>query len=249
MITSLLSAALSVTYPYLSGLFGRNDAERMRLVVRLTVKYMTIAFVPLAIGASVVAYPVLSLFGTGEYAEGTLPLATVLILSAISLPGGIYANALLAQGKSHKILVGSAASLAANVGISAVLIGPLGIEGAALGLSSSSVAYFGVMAYYAEKAGVFGFDVTAAWKSWLSSLAMGAIVVGSEMALKSAIFIPAYVLIGAAVWLLIMRELRPLDESDAKLIEQIVPAGARGMLERLLSFLRVRAEGLSSQPA
>ncbi len=249
VITSLLSAALSVTYPYLSGLFGRNDAERMRLVVRLTVKYMTIAFVPLAIGASVVAYPVLSLFGTGEYAAGALPLATVLILSAISLPAGIYANALLAQGKSHKILVGSAASLAANVGISAVLIGPLGIEGAALGLSSSSVAYFGVMAYYAEKAGVFGFDVTAAWKSWLSSLAMGAIVVGSEMALKSAIFIPAYVLIGAAVWLLIMRELRPLDESDAKLIEQIVPAGTRGMLERLLSFLRVREEGLSSQPA
>ncbi|MDP7976433.1 MAG: hypothetical protein RAK25_04775, partial [TACK group archaeon] len=63
------------------------------------------------------------------------------------------------------------------------------------------------------------------------------------------IFIPVYVLLGAAVWLLMMRELRPLDESDAKLIEQIVPAGTRGILEHLLSFLRVREEELSSQPA
>ncbi|MGC8601203.1 MAG: oligosaccharide flippase family protein [Thermoprotei archaeon] len=237
VVTSLISAALSVTYPYLSGLFGRNDTSRMKLVVRLTIRYMTIAFVPLAVGAGAIAYPVLSLFGSGEYATGTLPLTTVLAFSAATLPAGIYANALLAHGKSNNILVGSLASLAANVGVSAALVGPLGIEGAALGLSSSSLAYFAVMIYYAKKADVLAFDFGAAWKSWSSSAIMGAVVIASEALLKGPIFIPVYVSLGAVTWLMIMKRLAPLNETDARLIENIMPKRGRGAVVRLLRFM------------
>lgn len=223
VITAFLGAAISVTYPFLSGMFGKKGADSLKSVVRLSVRYLTLAFVPLALGASAISAPVLSLFGSGQYQMGALPLSTVLIFSALTLSGGIYANALLAKGKSHIILLASLASLAANVTLSVLLIRPFGMEGAAIGLSSSSLAYFIALSYYAEREGVFVFDVKATWKAWLSSVVMSVLVLLAELLLKRVIYIPVYIIIGATSWILLMWALKPLNSQDASILEQIIP--------------------------
>jgi len=237
VVNGFLGAAMSVTYPFLSGMFGKRGDQPLKDAVRLSIRYLTFVFVPLALGASSIAAPVLSFFGSGQYRVGALPLSTVLLFSALTLAGGIYANALLAKGKSHTVLVASSASLAANVALSYAMIRPLGMEGAALGLSSSSVAYFVIVAYYAHKEGVFDYDAAIAMKSWCSSAIMAASVLGVQVLFPSPYFLPVYIIVGAAVWIGVSRLLKPLNAEDARLIQEITPSWLKGTSSLLMKLL------------
>ncbi|MDP7974678.1 MAG: oligosaccharide flippase family protein [TACK group archaeon] len=235
-VSGFMGAALGVTYPFLSGLYGKSGGRPVRSVVKKANKLLTVAYVPMALGSSALAWPVLSLFGKGEYAQGALPLATVLVFSAATLSGGIFANALLAKGKSHAVMLASLASLVTNLAVSALMLKLIGMEGAALGLSISYVSSFFVLAYSARAQELFELDLRTTGLSWASSGAMAAVMIVLEQFLKGPLFIPLYLLAGIASLVFFDALLKPLSRDDLELIEQMMPRRLYSILSGILEL-------------
>ena len=81
-------------------------------------------------------------------------------------------------------------------------------------------------------------DVEMAWKTLVASVAMALVLIAVQMAVYSRILLPAYVLLGAIVYVILLRVLKAIRDHDIELIERYL--GARfGFVGRLLGVILI----------
>ncbi len=150
----LITAALAVPLTFFLGLFPAlsrtyaQDRLDFEDIAGRTLQLATIFALPLGVGGTFLAAPIIELFYGLDYAR-SVPVMQLLSWSAVLvILRGTFRQGLNAAGKQQLDLRSAVTAVALNVALNLILIPRLGLQGAALATVVSDLVWLGVAAYY-----------------------------------------------------------------------------------------------------
>jgi O-antigen/teichoic acid export membrane protein len=133
--------------PTISGLYARNDKAMMQVLVTRAASWTLCAGICIALALFIVAEPLLAWFGPGY--EAGVPALRILLISQVIAAGGgsqLYVMTMTGHERSAAVLLMPIAI--ANAVVSAVLISPFGLAGAAIAAGTTLVIWHAAMAFF-----------------------------------------------------------------------------------------------------
>ncbi|MCK5642696.1 MAG: flippase, partial [Gammaproteobacteria bacterium] len=131
-ISMPLTAMLLIYMPITSGIYGRGEMHQMRRNFSILTKWLCAATLPLFLIMFFFADTIIGfLFGAG-YEEAASALRILSLGGIINNVLGPNGATLIALGKTHFVMWAMLATVVLNIILNAVLIPPMGIEGAAI---------------------------------------------------------------------------------------------------------------------
>jgi len=237
ILTMFPSIVGTVIFPYYSEQYGRGDVQRIEEAVTKVTRYLSIFYLPLAVGLSVTSYPAITLFAGPRYWEGYLPLGILSISSLVLVVNAPLAHLLIVYERTLKASVITALSATAGIALSFPLLLGWGLAGLALA-KATSVALATWM-FFTEVGKFLRVEVdTQSFKKAAFSVSVMALVVLALVFVKlHRYLLPLYVLAGGVSYFAALRFTRALDESDFRLIESILGRRLGGWARLLLARL------------
>ena len=171
-----VALALPMTYfhglfPVLSRTFAKSEVE-FRTAVRQSLWMTTICALPLGVGATFLAEPILVVVFGADYAPGAPALRLLGWSAALTVLRGTFRQGLLAAGHQKLDLGCSTFSVALNVVLNFLLIPTYGIRGAA-GATLVSEAVWLVLAIYLFRRHVMSLSLLPfLWRPVMGALVM-----------------------------------------------------------------------------
>jgi len=221
VLITISTALGSALFPYYGVAYGRKDHEAISLGMKRAITYISLVIFPLTLGLMAASKPTLTLFAGSQYEGGWA------ILSIFSLFGLVYgitpalSNLLLIYRRTRTILLLSFVPV-----VSSLVILPLlwvsGLVGVAIMKGMSLALSFVLTAYFVNKAVPLRIDKRAMIRTLAASAIMAIIIVILEQILYNAHLLLFYVLVGAAVYVAIIRILKVLDKEDFQFLEQVI---------------------------
>jgi O-antigen/teichoic acid export membrane protein len=149
-----ITAVLTVAVTYYQGLFPAlsrsyaQDAENLRAILLRSFRFTTIFAVPLGVGGTLLAAPMIRFLFGDNYAE-SVPVLQLLSWSAVLVTlRGNFRHTLNAVGRQRLDLICAAGAGAVNVGLNLLLIPRYGIRGAACATVFSEIWWFFLARYF-----------------------------------------------------------------------------------------------------
>jgi len=224
-VLGLVSGAIgSVLFPKLSEMRSGLGDQALKEVARVSSRYVFLVYVPLALGLAATAYPTMTFFVGDRFSEGAVALAILASASALACGSVIINNVFLATGETSIFYVVGLLSLVTDVGLSFLLIGPLGSTGAAVARAFVIIVSFAFPALVLVRMLGPYLDMDAFVKSLFASSFMVLVVFCLQLVLSSRYLLPLYVIVGGLVYFTMLRVLRALREDDFVLMRGFVPA-------------------------
>jgi O-antigen/teichoic acid export membrane protein len=223
IVSSISDSISSALFPQFAERFGRKDINAMSTASLEASRYVSIIYIPLAVGLATVALPAITLFAGTRYSEGAIPLAFLSLTSAISCFGVIANSVVSSLGETRIFLWASLLSFFIDAIACMTLIPILGIVGASFGKALSIIVGFGFVMYNLMRIFGWHFDVEALKKSWISAVIMGSIVLIVQQYLVGLFYLPLYILIGGASYFVLLRLLHVVNTSDIALARRFLP--------------------------
>ncbi|HXM20919.1 MAG TPA: flippase [Terriglobales bacterium] len=149
----LILVGLSVAITYFTGLFPAlsrlyvKNREEFRLLVRRSTELWLGFVVPLVVGGTFLADPVIRFLYGAAYANSAAPFKILVWSAALVVLRWVYMDSLRATGHQALDLRCAVTSAALNVGLNILLIPRFGMIGAASATVFADVVWF-VMSYY-----------------------------------------------------------------------------------------------------
>jgi O-antigen/teichoic acid export membrane protein len=149
----LILVGLSVAITYFTGLFPAlsrlyvENLEEFRVLVRRTIEFWLGFVVPLVVGGTFLADPVIRFLYGAAYANSAAPFRILVWSAALVILRWVYMDSLRATGHQALDVRGAVASACVNVGLNILLIPRFGMTGAASATAIADVVWF-VMSYY-----------------------------------------------------------------------------------------------------
>jgi O-antigen/teichoic acid export membrane protein len=138
-----LNAALNVTVlPSASRYLAQGDVRRLRELLVRGSRYALAIVVPLTVTVMVLAGPILEVWLGAEFVEGQAALVILVSYWLVNGSLGITGAMLVAAGRASTIARYAWSVAIANLILSIALVGPLGLEGVALGTTIPYVVAF-----------------------------------------------------------------------------------------------------------
>jgi len=237
VVGMVLSSLGTTLFPQLSEKLGKTGKAAVDQASHLASRYISIAFIPMAVGLAVVAYPTITVFVGPSYAPGSTALAIVSVATAITCLAPLVSSVLLSLGSTRVIMEGSIISIVAAVAAGYPLVQSIGINGAALTRAALLIAGFSYTAYRLAKIHGLHVDREALGKSCMASAVMAVAVVPLELLLPNRYLLPIYIGLGAAIYLLAVRALHLVQPADIDLIEDFLPPQLKGVASKIGAFL------------
>jgi O-antigen/teichoic acid export membrane protein len=214
----------SVIFSKFSEFYARNDNEMIKEGVRMSANASSILYVPAALGMAAISTPVISLLASSRYTQDALPLSIILFVNAFLVVGGPLSNALQGTRKTYIFILSTSAALLSNISLSILLIPHFDLVGAAIGYSSTSIVSVAIIYYFARAYGVLNIDWKSISKIWSSAAVMFAVVyLVATLTSERLLFVPLYVLIGIAVYLLMLRLTSAVTDRDREVLSSLFP--------------------------
>ena len=148
-ITALLAVPVSYflgLFPVLSGVYGRDQEEFRRLVVR-SVQLMVLFALPVGVGGALLAQPVIDMLFGADYSASVRPLQILAISATLVITRGTLRQALNAANRPDLDLRCATIATASNVGLNLLLIPILQLQGAALATLFSELTWLALIVY------------------------------------------------------------------------------------------------------
>jgi O-antigen/teichoic acid export membrane protein len=235
-------ALLTVLLPALAALHSRGRREEMHEMIRSYTRYVSIIVLPIAIGFASVAEIALRIFGPA-YISGLVPTVIVSVATGLTAIGAVYASALLALGELRWYTAANLLGLGALFAISAMLTGVLGLAGPALGRAALMAIAAVVYAVALRRSGFLELDTRAFLSATGSSALMGVVVFGALASAHSFLlkltYLPALIILGAAIYLGCLRLLRLLTATDLEFVRGMAPTRFHPLINRIGRYLVV----------
>jgi len=229
-IVSAMSDSIgSALFPQFSERFGRKDINALLTASLGASRYVSIIYIPMAVGLASVALPAITLFAGIRYSEGAVPLALLTLASAIVCLTVVASSIISSLGRTRIFLWASLISLAVDAVLCSQLMPALGIVGAALSKLLATLFSFWFIMYNLRKIFEWHFDVEALKKAWVSSVMMGLIVLATQQLYAGRFYLPMYIMVGGVSYFVSMRLLHAFNASDIALV--------KGFLPRRLAFV------------
>ena len=233
----LASPFNNILMPKFSELFGTGKDKEIKPTAMVSSTLLSSFYVPSALGIAAIAPLILYLLGGNEYELGAAPLRIIMFSTALFITQNILIQTIASVRKTRLLLYSSLLALIGNVLISFILIPRYGLDGAAIGYSSVFAITFSSLYYFAWKADLIDFDKIGLLKIWVASISMFFVVevVSNILGLK-LMFLPFYILLGAGVYLPMVRILRVFKKENKELILSLFPENYV-RLKRVVKFL------------
>jgi O-antigen/teichoic acid export membrane protein len=217
VLTGIANAFSNTLFSGYSALQGEDRRETLERGVFLGSRYLALVITPLAFGLLATSRIALAAFVGQPYVAGTLPLMILTAVYALTLVGTALAPLFLARGETFAYSGISIISVAVSFAVAFVLVPVSGMIGAALARGLAMVLSLAVTIWLLRRKVTFKLDLSAVVKSITASGVMAFIVALVQIPLTKAILLPAYALLGAVVYLMMLRLLRAVKVEDMEL--------------------------------
>ncbi len=139
-------AVVPALMPAIAELYAKNERDRLQGLVMNAARLVFVVSLPIALGAFVLAGPILDVFGT-DFGGGVTTLRILCFGQVIALAAGFGMGTLAMTGAAAETTKAAAAAAIVNVVVGVALIPSFGANGAAIA-SASSIALMNVLAAY-----------------------------------------------------------------------------------------------------
>ena len=135
-VAFFVSPINNILLPKFSEYFSINEGDSIKRGIRLTTNVVTFIYTPIALWIAVLGAPIILVLGDASYIGGALPLAIILIVSAVFISQGVLVQGLQGIRVTSIFILSSGLSLLANLILSFLLIPRYALIGASIGYSS-----------------------------------------------------------------------------------------------------------------
>ena len=220
-----LSIAMAL-FTYYGESYGREDTEAIRSSTLLTSRYLSLLFVPTALGLAALSGPTLAFFTRGRYTAGAIALTVFGISGAFTALTPMLAFLLITYERTLAFLGANVAAIAGSLALSPILLPSYGIRfGTALIRGVANALLFAF--YLALTRDIAPIDGVALAKALAGSSIMALAVYAFQALWFDLMLLPAYVLLGVAVYAFCVRLLRALRPEDVVLLSEVLPEKLR----------------------
>ena len=217
VLTGIANSMATALLPAYSAM--GSDSRTIGRASAMGSRYACLVLAPLSLGLLATAKPALTLFVGQAYIEGTIPL---MVLSGVFALTGLTAAALnpillsLEKTKTSSLIT----VLSVTVGIaSAISLLPFsGINGASVARGLAMIAGSAMIIIALKKYIQLRLTLKTIWKSLAGSGIMAVVVLVLQIPFYNKLLLPVYVLVGAGVYLLMLRLLKATTEDDLVLV-------------------------------
>ncbi|MGH9790076.1 MAG: polysaccharide biosynthesis C-terminal domain-containing protein, partial [Candidatus Acidiferrales bacterium] len=150
----VVTVALAVPLAYFQGLFpalSRRWSEgsaALRSLAERSLRLCAIVAVPIGVGGTLLAEPLIALLFGAQYAESAGPLKLLVWSAVLVILRGSYRHALNAAGMQNLDLRCAVVSCSLNVGLNLALIPRYGVMGAAAATVAADAVWFVMAGWY-----------------------------------------------------------------------------------------------------
>jgi O-antigen/teichoic acid export membrane protein len=178
-----ITAVLTAPVTYLQGLFPsfarsfKEDQAQFRAMVLRSLRFTATFAIPIGVGGTLLAAPVINLLFGPSYAA-SVPVLQLLSWSAVLVTlRGNFRHTLNAAGRQHLDLTCAGSAAVLNVVLNLLLIPRYGIEGAAAATLASEAFWF-LLARYLFTRHVMALPLLPAmWRPLIAGLGMAALLI------------------------------------------------------------------------
>jgi len=220
----LIGAYSNAIYPVISNYY-KTSLDSLKKLLGLTDKIMISLALPLAVGGTIIAEPLVHLLYGSGYDNGIIALQILFWVFVIMSMNVARGWGLLGCDRQKQYSMGTAAAVAGNIVLNFMLIPPLGLLGAAIArLLAEGIAF---TLYHLE----FSRLVKVAFiahtiKPLFASLVMGSFVYWGLNNLNLNMFV--LVLGGLFIYVTLLYLIKGITKEEANLIRNMILAGNLG---------------------
>jgi len=233
MIPINISLAL---FTYYGESYGREDEEAIRSLTLLASRYLSLLFIPTAMGLAVLASPILMFFAGERYVGGTEVLLVFGLSGALTALIPMLSCLLITYERRMTFLAANIAAIAGSLTLSPITLPAYGLRlGTAL---IRGVANILLLAFYlAATKEMVKVDLKALVKALVGSSIMAGVVYLFQLLWLDVLLLPAYVLTGVVIYAICVRLMRALSHEDVKLLADVFPPKLGGAVASLIGLL------------
>ncbi|MGC8581230.1 MAG: polysaccharide biosynthesis C-terminal domain-containing protein [Thermoplasmata archaeon] len=223
-ITFITTPFTNILITKFSNFYGENNKEKIVESVRISSVFISLVFVPVAVGIAALSPMIMYLIGGANYVKGALPLTIISLTIALFVNLYVLTTVMYGLKKTHIFLLSSAMAVISNIVFSIILIPRLNIIGASMSFSSTYIVSYIVLYYFARKEHMTNLDISTISKIWLSAAVMFVVVYDMEFfaGTRLLLLIP-YIAIGALVFLFFVKFTYAIKKEDLDFFVSIIP--------------------------
>jgi O-antigen/teichoic acid export membrane protein len=211
---ALVAPALFIAaiFPLLSAYAARADA-RLPATVQKALVFLLLLAMPIAVGAFVLARPIITLVAGDAFADAVTPLQILVLALVIAYASTLFVSLLIAYDLLGRLLAVSALAVGLNVALNLVAIPRWSYNGAAATTVVTEGLVTAAIAVWAIRHAGLRIDWGPAARIGVAALAMGA---AATAVADLPLAVP--VLAGAAVYALLVVALRVVGQRDLRVL-------------------------------
>ena len=212
--------------PKLSEVYGNSDVSGVVNAIKPASRYISLFFIPATLGLAILSPLAIQILASQKYIEAWPPVTIMCLGIATYGFSTIINSALIAIGKTDKVMMITLIASAAGLALTAGLTEPFGILGAA---SAKAIMYgflFILSVYVGSKVIPISLDNRAILGSLASSTVMAVItyIIAFHTGFR-LILLPFYITIGLLTYGLTLSAMRILTLKDIQFLSQTMPGG------------------------
>ena len=219
VVAGVAGAMASMLYSAYSSIKGEMQSEgRMRDAVRLATRYSSFTLIPLAFGLLATAKPAITLLVGESYAAGSLPLIIFSVAFALTAFTVVLSPVLLVLEETKLAAAITGVSVAVSLVVAYLLVPEYGMVGASMARALAIILVAALTILMVGRKMELQVDIPAVAKNLLAGTVMAVLLIAIQLIIYSKLLLPAYVLIGAVVYLILLRLLRAVEPADLSLL-------------------------------
>jgi len=199
-----------------------QSRSKVRESIRLVTRYASFTMTPIAFGLLATAKPSLALFVGESYASGSLPLVILCTGDAITAFATGLGSVLLALGETMVAGVIGSANVIVSLAVGWVLVQEWGIVGVSVARAVSQIIGPGLVIFMLRRWRILDLDFGAIAKTFVAGTTMAIVLLAVQLVEYSKFMLPLYVLIGAVVYLVMLRLLKAVEVDDLNLLQRFL---------------------------
>jgi len=222
VLLAVSSGMVSMLLPALSSIQDKVGGVKFRDAIRLATRYACLTLTPLDFGLLATARPAIDLFLGPAYLAGVVPLMIFCAIDGLTAFGTAFGPALLALEETKEFTLVFSADVAVSITIAFMIIPHFGIVGAAFARGLAVCAAQVLFLLILRKKITLQMEFPIIVKTLIAGMTMAVVLLAAQYVHYSKYFLPAYVLIGGAVYLATLRLLKAVDLADVDLLRRFL---------------------------
>jgi O-antigen/teichoic acid export membrane protein len=225
-LNNLSNSFSSTLFPFYSHFYADGSKEShkadLERAVNAASRYVALFTVPLAVGLAATALPAATLLAGSNYADAAIPLAALSLSLALACQVKALGSVFVVLERTVTQALVTIGSILIPILIGVLLIPELGIVGASIARGASFALDLVISILILRRLLNIRLDLKAYSSSLIAGLVMAAVVLTVQFVFYSKYLLPVYVLIGALVFIAVLRLTRIVTEDDLRLLSEFL---------------------------